>query len=225
MITSFKILLLLTLTFGANVNNPAPDGAKLLDQMAEALKEKKAIELTFELTATDPSGAVNGSLEGEVQAQGYAFKLINPEIEIYCDGESKWIFNKQTKELTIFPNDTTQTDMIENPIGFLTSLNSKNSQFKHPRKAVETIEAQGCKPIWQIELSPKNKFAAYKSLIITIEKENHLPCLIRYQSRDDSSYTIHMKSLKNQPELWPVTNFQPPPSYLTNQEITITDLR
>ncbi|MDD2584675.1 MAG: outer membrane lipoprotein carrier protein LolA [Bacteroidales bacterium] len=225
MISPIKILLLLTLTVGTTTNSPAPDGAKLLDQMAQALKEKKAIELTFELTAADPTGAINGSIDGEVQAQGYSFKLINQEMEIYCDSHSKWILNKQTNELTIFPNDTTQTDMIENPIGFLTSLNSQNSQFNKPRKAVETIEPKGCKPIWQIELSPKNKFAAYKSLIITIEKENHLPCIIRYQSRDDSSYTIHIKSIESQQELWPTTNFQPPPSYLTNKNITITDLR
>ncbi|MFA5642502.1 MAG: hypothetical protein WC945_07245, partial [Bacteroidales bacterium] len=138
MISPIKILLLLTLTVGTTTNSPAPDGAKLLDQMAQALKEKKAIELTFELTAADPTGAINGSIDGEVQAQGYSFKLINQEMEIYCDSHSKWILNKQTNELTIFPNDTTQTDMIENPIGFLTSLNSQNSQFNKPRKAVET---------------------------------------------------------------------------------------
>ena len=203
----------------------APDAAKLLEQMAQALKNKPAIELTFELTAADPTGAVNGSLEGSVQAQGYSFKLINPELEVYCDSKSKWIVNKTTKELTIFPNDTTQTDLVENPVGFLTSLNKANSQFSLPRTAVQTVTPQGCKAIWQIELTPKNKYAAYKSLIIGIEKDTYLPCLIRYQSTDDSSYTIHIKTIKTQTTRWPITNFQIPPSYLSNKTITITDLR
>jgi len=211
-------------TWASNLSK-APDAAQLLEQMAQALKNKPAIELTFELTATDPTGAVNGSLEGSVQAQGYSFKLINPELEVYCDSKSKWILNKSTQELTIFPNDTTQTDLVENPVGFLTSLNKANSQFSAPRKAVQTVTPQGCKAIWQIELTPKNKYAAYKSLIIGIEKETHLPCLIRYQSTDDSSYIIHIITIKTQPTRWPITNFQIPPSYLKNKAITITDLR
>ena len=212
-------------TTQANDLSKAPDAAQLLENMAKALKSKPAIELTFELTAADPTGAVNGSLEGTVQAQGYSFKLINPELEIYCDSKSKWILNLDTQELTIFPNDTTQTDLVENPVGFLTSLNKVNSQFSPPRKAVQTVTPLGCKAIWQIELSPKNRYAAYKSLIIGIEKETHLPCLIRYQSTDDSSYTIHIKTIKTQPTRWPITNFQIPTSYLTNKTLTITDLR
>lgn len=203
----------------------APDGADLLKKMAQALKEKPAIELTFELTAADPNGAVNGSLKGMVQAQGYSFRLINEELEIYCDSKSKWVLNILTNELTIFPYDSTQTDLVENPIGFLTSLSTENSQFKHPRQAVETLKPHGTKPIWQIELTPKSKFAPYKSLIIAIEKENHLPCLIRHQSTDDSSYTIHIKTIKSRPTPWPITYFQIPPSYLTNKAFTITDLR
>lgn len=225
MTTIFRIFLLLAISTGATTKAAAPDGAILLEKMAQALKEKPAIELTFELTAADPNGAVNGSLKGMVQAQGYSFKLINPDLEIYCDGKSKWILNKQTNELTIFNNDTTQTDLVENPVGFLTSLSTTNSQFTHPRKAVETLRPVSNKPIWQIELIPKNKFAAYKSLIIAIEKESNLPCLIRYQSTDDSSYTIHIKTIKTQTAPWPIKNFQLPPSYLTNKEITITDLR
>ncbi|MFA6770438.1 MAG: outer membrane lipoprotein carrier protein LolA [Bacteroidales bacterium] len=232
-----KILLLLTIASTATTNlfanhqasatkkNAAPDGGELLGQMAQALKQKPAIELSFNLTAADPTGAVNGSLQGTVQAQGYSFKLLNPQMEIYCDGKSKWIFNKETLELTIFPNDTTQTDLVENPIGFLTSLNTANSQFTHPRKAVETVKPNDYEAIWQIELTPKNKFAAYKSLIITIEKETYLPCIIRYQSTDDSSYTIHIKTIETKLKPWPITNFQIPPSYLRNKEITIIDLR
>lgn len=231
--TLFKSFFLLAVATTIFVANPAqasnqaqaPDAAKLLAQMAQALRQKPAIELAFELTAADASGAINGSLKGTVQAQGYSYKLINQELEIYCDSKSKWVLNKYTRELTIFPNDTTQTELVENPVGFLTSLSKANSQFSHPRKAVETLKPQDSKPIWQIELTPKNKYAAYKSLIITIEKESHLPCIIRYQSKDYSSYTILIKTIKPQDSPWPISYFQIPPSYLTQKEITIVDLR
>lgn len=239
-----SILLILTVAMAATIttattsfaNNPnivgvptlasqAPDAGKLLGQMSQALKKSPAIELTFDLAAADSKGAINGSLQGTVQAQGYSYKLINPDLEIYCDGKSKWILNKATQELTIFPNDTTQTDLVENPIGFLTSLSKANSQFTHPRKAVETLKPQGCKPVWQIELAPKSKYAVYKSLILAIEKESNLPCLIRYQSKDDSSFTINIKTIKPQVAPWPIANFQIPSSYLTQKDITIVDLR
>jgi outer membrane lipoprotein-sorting protein len=205
---------------GANPVNP--ESGEVLEKMASALKANKAMELKFQMTAVDEDGSVEGSFSGVVQAQGYAFKLMNPELEVFCDGVSKWILNVGEGELTIFANDTTQVDLVENPVGFLSSLNSSNSQFKQPSKAQLTKNPLNGREIWSVELTPKSRYAAYKSLTVCIDKESFLPSVLMYRSNDGNSYTITIESIKPTP-VWPLSFFQFPAERTNN--LNITDLR
>ena len=219
-----RLLLALSLFFysflGANPVNP--ESGEVLAKMASALKSNKAMELKFRMTAVGVDGSVEGSFNGIVQAQGYAFKLVNPDLEVFCDGVSKWILNVAEGELTIFPNDTTQVDLVENPVGFLSSLNSSNSQFKQPAKAQLTRNPLTDREIWSVELTPKNRYAAYKSLTVCIDKESFLPSVLMYRSNDGNSYTITIESIKTLP-IWPLSFFQFP-AERTNS-LNVTDLR
>jgi outer membrane lipoprotein-sorting protein len=205
---------------GANPVNP--ESGEVLEKMASALKANKAMELKFRMTAVGVDGSVEGSFSGVVQAQGYAFKLMNPELEVFCDGVSKWILNVGEGELTIFANDTTQVDLVENPVGFLSSLNSSNSQFKQPSKAQLTKNPLNGREIWSVELTPKSRYAAYKSLTVCIDKESFLPSVLMYRSNDGNSYTITIESIKPTP-VWPLSFFQFPAERTNN--LNITDLR
>lgn len=206
--------------YAALRDNPnAPD---VLAKMADALKGIEAMDLLFEMTVTDQNGSVVGNFEGEVQSQGYAFKLLNPELEVYCDGVSKWIYNVASAELTIFPNDTTQADLVENPVGFLLSLNSGNSDFRKPGKAQYNKNPLDGRAVWSIELTPKSRYAPYKGLTICVDASDYLPSVLMYKSADDNTYTINIKSVRKLP-LWPLSNFRFPEKMLPG--LTVTDLR
>lgn len=205
-----------------NRDSISPSSEQLLSKMVTAIKKGEALELNFNMTAVSDKGAVIGSFSGVVCAQGYAFKLENPQLEIYCDGDSKWIYNIDEKEVTIFPNDTSQVDLIENPIGFLLSLGSSDAQFKYPNRARETKSSTDSKKLWSIELTPKSKYSPYKSLSICIDKSSYLPVMLMYRSSDDSSYTISISSFNYMP-LWPISYFTFPQTKL--KRANVTDLR
>ena len=194
----------------ANTNS-----AQLLRKMTEAIKENAAVELKFEMVANIAGSATPDAFKGTVQAQGNAFRLINPHVELFCDGKSKWIVNVDAGELTIFPNDTTQKDLVENPVGFLTSLGGPDSGYKFPEKPKDG-------PVWIIELTPVSKRTAYKNVIVGINKITNLPVSIEYNGKDGSNYKVVITSFKSVP-VWALSNFVFPESKMSG--LTVTDLR
>lgn len=195
---------------------------ELLSRMYDALQVDSLVDLSFELAVTDVDGTVTGSFDGVVYAQGYSFKLINPQLEVYCDSENKWILNLDNEELTIVPNDTSQVDIVENPVGFLLSLGRGNDQFKYPARAFDTRKPDNGESLWSIELEPVNEYMPYKLVTLCLDKETSLPSVIMYKGRDDSAFTIYVKSIKRS-EPRPDSFFAFPAERAAG--FTITDLR
>ncbi len=215
-------LLALILICSNTAAQALPASVDLLGKMATTIKSNPAMELSFEMVAKDSDGFVSGNFKGTVQAQGQSFRLINPMLEIHCDGLSKWILNNETGELTIFPNDTTQADLIENPVGFLTTLNNGNNSYSYSSKAKEGLSPHSGKGLWYVELTPKARHTPYKSIVIGIEKESSLPASIEYISTDGSNYTIIITKLTKMP-LWPDNYFRFPKERTNG--LIVTDLR
>ncbi|MDP3453234.1 MAG: outer membrane lipoprotein carrier protein LolA [Bacteroidales bacterium] len=196
----------------------------LLKKMRSALKQTPAVEFSFELIAKDESGDLSGDFKGVIYSQGYAFKMVNPELELFCDGETKWILNSSMMELTIIPNDTTQTDLVENPVGFLTSLEGGKSGYNFAVRPKEGTNhtLSSSKVVWLVELTPVNRWMAYKSVTIGIDKVTSLPLFIEYLAKDGSKYTALIKSVKHLSGL-PSATFVFPEA--RKKGLVVTDLR
>ncbi len=188
----------------------------LLSKMRSAIKQYSAIEVTFQMSAKSPEGEMLGDFTGTVQAQGHAFKMVNPQLELFCDGKSKWILSTEIDELTIFPNDTSDTDLVENPIGFLTSLGTESSSYSYSARLKDSNGS------WVVELIPSSKKMPYKSMLVGIDRISNLPVKIEYTARDGSSYVVVIKSFKPSSG-WPASNFIFPSNRLKG--LVVTDLR
>ncbi|HBG24885.1 MAG TPA: hypothetical protein DDX10_07530 [Rikenellaceae bacterium] len=200
----------------SSVAKDAPTTTDLLSKMRAAIKQHSAIEVTFNMSAKSAQGELLADFAGTVQAQGNAFKMVNPQLELFCDGKSKWILSTEIDELTIFPNDTSDTDLVENPIGFLTSLGTQTSSYSYSARLKESNGN------WVVELIPSNKKMPYKSVLVGIDKSNNLPVKIEYTSKDGSSYVVVIKSFKPSSG-WPESNFIFPSSRMKG--LVVTDLR
>ena len=162
-----------------------------------------AIEMEFEFNQ-DKTGdknlksakGVTPIYRGVVQAQGNSYKLVNPEFELYCDGYSKWILNVSSKELVIVPNE----------YPFRVFSGSRNGR-----------------QIWVVDLTPVNKKLAYKSISVGIEKDKYFPVMIKYLSKDGSSYIINIVKFEKQNSVHPKEYFQFPSSRLKG--LSVNDMR
>ena len=190
----------------------------ILKKMGAAIEEAGAVDIRFEITVTNALGEETESYSGRVEIDKNAFKMVSGSFEIFCDGESKWFLNSDFDELTIFPNDTTQVDIVENPIGFLKSLSKENSGYRYAQRSPS--DASGT--LWQVELSPENRRSPYKKLLLAVDKSTYLPLWFEYIVSDDTSYRIEITSFKHVAG-WPVGNFVFPES--RKKALHITDLR
>lgn len=177
--------------------------------------------MDFELIQDKSAGKNTASSRGDipiykgvVQAQGNSYKLTNPELELYCDGYTKWILNISSKEMVIVPNDPTATDIVENPLGFLTSL---NKGYEYPFRVFSG--SRSGKQIWVVDLTPLNKRLAYKSISVGIEKNTYIPRMIKYLAKDGTSYIINITRFEKQNSVRPKEYFQFPAYRLKGLEV------
>lgn len=148
----------------------------LLNSFTNNIKSKSLVTMEFEMI----SGS--GSYKGSVVASGGAYKMENNELELFCDGENKWIVNHSGKEISIFHHDPGHTDIVENPMGFFVSLD-KGYTFSEK----SSLDNKG---LYIIELKPKNKHTAYKTITLGIEPGSYNPRQVRYTAKDNTVYTI-----------------------------------
>ena len=211
-------------TLSAQATNSRESSADVLKKMSGAIDEIGSLELKF-VIYTEISGVkgTNGggveSYTGSVEVDGSSFKMVSPDFEVFCDGISKWILNIASDELTIFPNDTTDADMVENPIGFFRSLASgKESGYKHSSRA--TLSADG--NLWQVELTPTVRLSLCKNIVISVNRTDYLPYSIVYNDTNGSGYRVEITTLKRVAG-WDAKNFVFPENRMKG--LHITDLR
>ncbi len=191
-------------------NNPA-NNSEILRQFTAKLKSYPAFEMKFSMV-------VDGSeFTGVVQSQGESFRLTNPQMELYCNGVTKWIYNIVNKEIIITGNDPSQTDLTENPMAFLTSLEKGYTYSEKPRSATEAGKAA-----WKIELKPFNKKLAYTSITLVVEKSSLKPLAVEYLAKNGTRNVVRISYFMEK-KVWPASYFSFPESRLNG--LNVTDLR
>ncbi len=205
-----SITVILT-TASASVVPASERSVDILQRFSAKMKAIPAFEMKFQMV-------VDGfKIVGTIQSQKESFKLTNSQIELYCNGKVKWIYNIDNKELTILANDQSQTDITENPLAFLTSL---EQGYTYSEKALSG-SASG-KSVWLIELKPKNKRLAYKSITIGIEKSTLKPVSVQYLAKNGAKHIVDVTSFAEKSP-WPVSYFTFPSSRMKG--LSVTDLR
>lgn len=199
--------------------------SQILSAMVGKIRSTPSVKMEFEFLAVDKLGLQNPAREnysGSVTASGDFYKLYNSNFELFCDGETKWMVNHSEGEVTIFHHDPGQTDIVENPMGFFTTV---ESAYNFPERAKSEIiksvsPSVNGQQVWSIELKPKNKRAPYKEIVLSINSATNQPTLVKYTSRDNSVYIVVIKEFKSLPQQLPKSIFTPPsplpPGYKTN---------
>ncbi len=211
-------LALLT-TFNTSAQKRA-SAVALYEDVHQTLSDMTAAKFTFTFSAIDSEQELLAKLDGEFIGEGNRFKLITPAMEVYCDGETKWIYDSFGDELMIFPHDAASTDIAENPFAVLSNTGSQSFEF------MEKVEAGIISdlPVRIITMTSKDQAAAYKSVRIAISETTHLPISIEYISTSDDTYLVLILSTTEIPSS-PASFYTPSEELLDNPDIYITDMR
>ena len=162
-----------------------------------------------------------GDERGHFVAQGEAFKLSTGSVTVFCDGQTKWIYDTVNEEVTIFPHDVASVDPAENPFAVLSKADASMYSFKG---GTDTDKAGDGSVQYVINMVPKDKGLSFTSLRIAVTADTFLPCAVTYASRTGDRYELQIVSVGSV-EARPSEYFVPSKELMDNPDIYITDMR
>jgi outer membrane lipoprotein-sorting protein len=145
------------------------------------------VEMSFKFTYDNEPKKVHDLQIGILLYDGKQYHLQLGDLDVYCDGINKWVYNEAVEEVTILPVEET-AEMTDNPLAYLIYNGDK---FNY--RPVKQVVLQG-EQVFSVDLIPKNRDAAYTMVNLQVEKETFLPVQLSYKMRDGQSYTIDVNS-------------------------------
>lgn len=215
-ILSSLFLFLPFLMFGQS----ARDSESLLTELKRQMSSYAASHIVFDFRANNSEGDLLVEQSGEFVAQGDSFRMTTPLLDIYCDGKSKWILDNEMLEMMIFPHDSSDDDITENPFVVLKNLNLPD--YKFPKRAKVIEEEYGLVQV--VELTPKEKDINYISIFLYFSTDTSELVALEYHSRSGETYFVKIDSLEGIKEK-SSDYFVPDDTLLDNSDLYITDLR
>ncbi|MDR0694913.1 MAG: outer membrane lipoprotein carrier protein LolA [Prevotellaceae bacterium] len=165
----------------------AQNTKQLLADFTEKINGYQTIEMAFTLTLDNPVKGILRNYEGTLLCNGSKYRLLTEELEVYSDGRNKWMCNKETGEVIIqyVSDDETTADITDHPLKFLTLY---QKDFTYKRKTTRT---ENGKIFADIVFTPKNKNAAYTSIVLTLEEATANPYAVKYLAKN-GNYTLRI---------------------------------
>ncbi len=166
----------------------AQNANQLVDKAAAAYEATDGLSATFALhTRMEGQGAE--SFEGQIQMKGDRFTLATPDMHIWFNGKTQWVYVERNEEVNV----TTPTDeelQTTNPVLLLrTYKKNYNAAF-----IGESTAASG-KTANDIELTPKKKGDITK-VELQLEKTTSLPSRIAVWMKNGAVTTIQINRIQ-----------------------------
>ncbi|MDR0692088.1 MAG: outer membrane lipoprotein carrier protein LolA [Prevotellaceae bacterium] len=146
------------------------------------------VEMSFTFTSDNVPKKVHDLQTGVLLYSGEQYHLQLGELDIYCDGISKWIYNGAVEEVTVLPAEEAD-DMTDNPLKYIMH-NEDNFRYR----PVKHLTQKG-KKIISVDLIPKSKDAVYTMVNLQVEEKTFLPVQLTYKMKDGQRYIIDVNRI------------------------------
>jgi outer membrane lipoprotein-sorting protein len=183
-----SILLFLSINFVAGQS----DARKILDAMTKKINSYTSVSIDFNIVHEDNQNQITDTESGRLIAKGKdfcKFKITMPNSDIYCDGQTKWLYMKDVDEINIFLADFESEEMNDNPVKFFT-VNRKDMKYSYKKTFTENQ-----RELDEVDFYPKDKNAAYSIIRLHIEKNTNHPLSIKYFGKDGNNYIIKVNKI------------------------------
>lgn len=154
------------------------------------LSSLTSLYATYTFRIVDEKGDVNFSTDGEFYSQGDMFLVKTAYSDIYCDGESKHIYDKGSEEVVIIGHNRSDTNMSENPFAVLKSGETKYSYPPAPKEG--HLNGKDC---YLVTLTPLDTKSDHTSVEIVVAKSDYSIVRIRYRTAKGETYQADVKSI------------------------------
>ncbi|MCE5206077.1 MAG: outer membrane lipoprotein carrier protein LolA [Porphyromonadaceae bacterium] len=138
----------------------------IMDKAFAGFETSQGIQLFFKITSTDAKGNAYEPQTGAAFIKGNRFKLEMESTDIWFDGETQWVYIKETNEVNISKPDGQELATVS-PLALL-GMYKNGYILKVPiSKTINGI------PVWQIEMIPATGNKNFKAVTAAISKKNN----------------------------------------------------
>jgi outer membrane lipoprotein-sorting protein len=173
------------------------------------------VEMAFKFTYNNVPKKINNSQTGILIYNGQQFHLQLGDLDVYCDGVSKWVYNESVGEVTVFPAEE-EVEMTDNPLTYIMN-NGDDFRYRPAKRLV-----QHGKKVQGIDLVPQSKDAVYTMINLQVEEVTFLPVQITYRMKDGQRYIIDVDTVDTNITVKPFSFVFPAHLY---PDAVINDLR
>ncbi len=166
-----------------------PEATAVLKKLKEKYDAFQAIEAEFALTIEFPEELPEVQ-QGKMVQMGDKYMLSLAGQEIYCDGQTLWLYLKQNEEVQI--NDVEEEGDFEmlSPKDLLRIYERDDFVY-----VLGNAYTEGTKAYQEIEFKPLDQESEYTKMRLTINKQSNELASIKVFSKDGSRYVLELKQL------------------------------
>ena len=157
-----------------------------LDKSSAVFEKAGPLSIPFTLNIRDVSNQLTESFNGILDVKGTKFRLNVPGNEIWFDGKTQWLLQKDYDEVQI-TEPSEQEMQIMNPVAIL-GMYKKNCNYKYRG---EKTDENGRK-VQEIELFPQVKGNEIKCIMMQISAVDFLPVKIHIFLKNKMENIIHI---------------------------------
>lgn len=179
----FTFILLATLTATVSAQN----ARTILDKASEAYNKAGSITVSFTLDAKDIKAKNTYSYDGKAYMKGNKFKIEIPDAITWFNGNTQWVYVKDTEEVNISNPSGEELQGISPSVLFSVYKKGYNLSYKGEKRA-------GGKILQQVELTPQKKGADITRILVEIDKATNIFSTI---TLTDKSGIQNILSIKN----------------------------
>lgn len=172
--------------FGQQVN---PE--EIVKSFSNKMQEIKSLSATFNFTLENLQERITDTHQGKILAKGKMFYLDLMGMEVYSDGQTKWQYIKEAKEVTISKMNVKENSFLDDPMKLFKDYD-KNFKYKY----VGQLNIKN-RVIHEVDFFPRDLNLPYSSVKLQFDANTLEPYLIRYQGKDGNNYIIQIKNFKS----------------------------
>lgn len=162
----------------------------VLDKSSAAFSEAGNVTADFTINIKDVANKVTESFDGKIKLKDKKFAIQTPEYDIYFDGATQWMYNKQFDEVNITAPSEQEVQAL-NPATIF-ELYKKGSGYKYLGAKTDTK----MRKVDEIELTPANSSGEIKRIIAYINQQDSFPVLFHVFFNNNIENVIHINNYR-----------------------------
>lgn len=176
------VILFLMMMTPAAIGSNDPAAKKIMDHVARHYQSMKGFELQFQYEI-NLEKKKEGPFAGQLFSKGNKFKLVLPELDLYCDGLAQYAHLKKNNEIQISQPD--ETDNRYHP----TSLSTIHQSGHFEYRILEKVNNKS-KPLTVVEFKPNNRDDSVFKIKLFISESNKQIEKVQWYEKTGKTTTV-----------------------------------